>query len=77
MARGNTSTAHVVITMEGKQTLDFMKQLQQQTQRVRDELEQMEQTGQQGTDGYNETNIYLDVPNWYFKLGKCNDFVIY
>lgn len=54
MARGNTSTAHVVITMEGKQALDFMKQLQQQAQRVRDELEQMEQTGQQGTDGYNK-----------------------
>ena len=54
MARGNTSTAHVVITMEGKQALDFMKQLQQQAQRVRDELQQMEQTGQQGTDGYNK-----------------------
>lgn len=29
MAKGSTSTTHVVITMEGKQALDFMKQLQQ------------------------------------------------
>lgn len=54
MARGNTSTAHVVITMEGKQALDFMKQLQQQAQRVRNELQQMEAQGQQGTSDYED-----------------------
>ena len=55
MARaGNTSTAHVVITMEGKQALDFMKQLQQQAQHTRQELQQMEAAGQQGTDDYKD-----------------------
>lgn len=55
MARaGNTSTAHVVITMEGKQALDFMNQLQQQAQHTRQELQQMEAAGQQGTDDYKD-----------------------
>ena len=54
MARGNTSTAHVVITMEGKQALDFMRQMQQQAQAVRNELQLMEQSGQQGTDAYKD-----------------------
>ena len=55
MARaGNTSTAHVVIRMEGKQALDFMMQLQQQAQHTRQELLQMEAAGQQGTDDYKD-----------------------
>lgn len=54
MARGNTSTAHVVITMEGKQALDFMKQMQQQAQSVRNELQRMEQAGMQDTDQYKD-----------------------
>ena len=54
MARGNTSTAHVVITMEGKQALDFMRQMQQQAQSVRNELQLMEQAGLQGTDAYED-----------------------
>lgn len=44
MAR-NTSTAHVVITMDGKQAVDMMKGLQRQVQQTRNELDQMQQMG--------------------------------
>lgn len=44
MAR-NTSTAHVVITMDGKQAVDLMKGLQKQIKDTRKELEEMEQAG--------------------------------
>lgn len=44
MAR-NTSTAHVVITMDGKQAVDMMKGLQRQVQQTRNELNQMQQMG--------------------------------
>lgn len=53
MARiGNTSTAHVVITMEGKQALDHMKMLRNQAISLRGELEAMEKVGMQDTDQY-------------------------
>lgn len=53
MARlGNTSTAHIVITMEGKGAQNVMKVLQQQAQAVRKELEAMEKAGQMDTDDY-------------------------
>lgn len=44
MAR-NTSTAHVVITMDGKQAVDMISGLQKQIQATRKELDQMQQTG--------------------------------
>ena len=44
MAR-NTSTAHVVITMDGKQAVDMISGLQKQIKKTRDELEQMQQMG--------------------------------
>ena len=44
MAR-NTSTAHVVITMDGKQAVDLMKGLQKQIKDTRKELEEMEKAG--------------------------------
>lgn len=44
MAR-NTSTAHVVITMDGKQAVDMIKGLQKQIQATRKELDQMQQAG--------------------------------
>ena len=53
MARiGNASTAHVVITMEGKQALDHMKMLRNQAISLRGELEAMEKVGMQDTDQY-------------------------
>lgn len=44
MAR-NTSTAHVVITMDGKQAVDMIKGLQKQIQATRKELDQMQKAG--------------------------------
>lgn len=52
MARGNTSTAHVVISMEGQQAVNLMKTLQNQVKRTRLELEAMELSGQIDTDRY-------------------------
>ena len=55
MARsGNTSTAHIVITMEGKGAQNVMKALQQQAHGVRKELEAMEKAGQMDTDDYKD-----------------------
>lgn len=44
MAR-NTSTAHVVITMDGKQAVDMIKGLQKQIQATRKDLEEMQEAG--------------------------------
>lgn len=44
MAR-NTSTAHVVITMDSKQAVDMMKVLQRQSQQLRKELDEMQSMG--------------------------------
>lgn len=44
MAR-NTSTAHVVITMDSKQAVDMMKVLQRQSQQLRKELDDMQSMG--------------------------------
>ena len=52
MARGNTSTAHVVISMEGQQAVNLMKALQNQVKRTRQELEAMERAGRMDTDDY-------------------------
>ena len=54
MAKSNTSTAHIVITMEGKGAQNVMKALQQQAQGVRKELEAMEKAGQIDTDDYKD-----------------------
>jgi TP901 family phage tail tape measure protein len=51
---GNTSTAHIVITMEGKGAQNVMKALQQQAHGVRKELEAMEKAGQMDTDDYKD-----------------------
>ena len=54
MGKSNTSTAHIVITMEGKGAQNVMKALQQQAQGVRKELEAMEKAGQIDTDDYKD-----------------------
>lgn len=54
MARGNTSTAHVVISMEGQQAINLMQALQRQVKKTRDELEAMERAGQMNTDEYKD-----------------------
>lgn len=41
----NTSTAHVVITMDSKQAVDMIKGLQRQIQATRRDLEEMQQNG--------------------------------
>lgn len=46
--QGNTSTAHVVITMEGKQAHHVMNMLKEQVAKTRKELEQMEKTMAKG-----------------------------
>ncbi len=51
MAR-NTSTAHIIITMDGKQAVNLMNVLQNQAQKTRQELEAMESQGLQGTDDF-------------------------
>lgn len=51
MAR-NTSTAHIIITMDGKQAVNLMNVLQNQAQRTRQELEAMENQGLKGTDDF-------------------------
>lgn len=60
MAR-NTSTAHVVITMDGKQAVDMISGLQKQIKETRDELEQMQQIG-----------IGPDDPQYKKKLDELN-----
>ena len=45
MARGNTSTAHVVITMEGQQALNVIENLKKRVQSLRKELMEMEKAG--------------------------------
>ena len=56
-----TSTAHVVITMDGKQALDAMNSIQAKAKEVRKELEQMELSGQQGTDDYKKKHKELQM----------------
>lgn len=56
-----TSTAHVVITMDGKQALDAMSSIQAKAKEVRKELEQMELSGQQGTEDYNKKHKELQM----------------
>lgn len=52
MASNNTSTAHVVITMDGKQALDMMRIMRDQANKLRGELEGMENAGMTDTDEY-------------------------
>lgn len=52
MAGGNTSTAHVVITMDGQQALHMMEVMKAQAQKLRGELQAMESAGQTNTDDY-------------------------
>ena len=44
MAR-NTSTAHVVITMDGKQAVEYMKKMQKDAVKLRKELDEMKEAG--------------------------------
>lgn len=52
--KSNTSTAHIVITMEGKSARNVMKAIAQQAQNVRKELVAMEQAGKMDTDEYKD-----------------------
>lgn len=54
MGRENTSTAHVVISMEGQQAVNLMQALQRQVKKTREELEAMERAGQIDTDEYKD-----------------------
>lgn len=55
MARkSNSSTAHIVITMEGKGAQNVMKAIAQQAKKTRDELEAMEKAGKIDTDEYKD-----------------------
>ena len=60
MARGNTSTAHVVISMEGQQAINLMQAMQRQAKKTRQELEMMERTGYAHTDEYKEKKKDLE-----------------
>ena len=60
MARPNTSTAHVVISMEGQQAVNLMQAIQRQAKNTRKELEAMERAGQIDTDDYKEKKKDLE-----------------
>ena len=60
MARANTSTAHVVISMEGQQAINLMQAMQRQAKQTRKELELMEQTGNAHTDEYKQKKKDLE-----------------
>ena len=60
MARANTSTAHVVISMEGQQAINLMQAVQRQAKQTRKELELMEQTGNAHTDEYKQKKKDLE-----------------
>lgn len=60
MARGNTSTAHVVISMEGQQAINLMQAMQRQAKNTRKELEAMEKAGQIDTDDYKQKKKDLE-----------------
>lgn len=60
MARSNTSTAHVVISMEGQQAVNLMQAIQRQAKNTRKELEAMERAGQIDTDDYKEKKKDLE-----------------
>lgn len=58
-SRSNTSTAHVVITMDGKQAVNLMSALQKQVTDLTNKLKQMEQAGQIDTDSYRQASAEL------------------
>lgn len=58
-ARSNTSTAHVVITMDGKQAVNLMSSIQKQVTDLTNKLKQMEQAGQIDTDVYKQASEEL------------------
>lgn len=58
-SRSNTSTAHVVITMDGKQAVNLMSALQKQVTDLTNKLKQMEQAGQIDTDSYKQASAEL------------------
>ena len=60
MARSNTSTAHVVISMEGQQAVNLMQAIQRQAKNTRKELEAIERAGQIDTDDYKEKKKDLE-----------------
>ena len=60
MARANTSTAHVVISMEGQQAINLMQAMQRQAKQTRKELELMEKSGRMKTDEYKQKKKDLD-----------------
>lgn len=69
MAR-NTSTAHVVITMDGKQAVDIMSALHKQAKATRDELAKMESQGLQGTEDYENRIRELKATESAIKANK-------
>lgn len=59
----NPSTAHVIITMDGKSAVSVMRALQQAAAKTRKELEQMEQAGQIDTEDYKKKAEELKAMN--------------
>ncbi len=87
MGKNSTSTAHVVITMDGKQALDAMAIIKNRSKELRHELEQMERAGQIDTDDYKakakehqmleravrqNKAAYIDLNNIVNELGKTS-----
>lgn len=77
----STSTAHIVVTMDGKQAVNLMKELQQQATKVRRELDDMEAAGLKDTDQYKDktnrlksmTSAINQNKNAYIDLKKIVD----
>lgn len=69
MAR-NSSTAHVAITVDGKQAVDVMKALSKQAKITRDNLKEMEAKGLINTDEYKDLVRELKSVESALKQGK-------
>ena len=66
----NPSTAHVIITMDGKSAVSVMRALQQAAAKTRKELEQMEQAGQIDTEDYKKKAEELKAMNMAINQNK-------
>ena len=66
----NPSTAHVIITMDGKSAVSVMRALQQEAAKTRKELEQMEKAGQIDTEDYKKKAEELKAMNTAINQNK-------
>jgi TP901 family phage tail tape measure protein len=70
---GNTSTAHIIITMEGKQAINFMSSLKAKANEVKKELDNMESMGYNSgnSEKYKELESELNGLNRAIKQNKA------